>query len=99
MSVNISARQFQDRRFINEVINALNESKLNPRNLTSGDYRDHGYIRHRLYIKYFKYVRKSLGIAVAIDDFGTGYSSLNYLNEMSVSELKIDRSLYGILRK
>ena len=35
---------------------------------------------------------KELGVYISIDDFGTGYSSLSYLKEMSVDELKIDRS-------
>lgn len=32
------------------------------------------------------------GVSVSLDDYGTGYSSLNYLRELVVDEVKIDRS-------
>lgn len=33
-----------------------------------------------------------LGIKVSMDDFGTGFSSLNYLRQLPISTLKIDKS-------
>ncbi|MCG7993779.1 EAL domain-containing protein [Candidatus Thiodiazotropha endoloripes] len=34
---------------------------------------------------------RKIGVKVVIDDFGTGYSSLNYLNQLPLTHLKIDK--------
>ncbi len=41
---------------------------------------------------------KAAGASVAMDDFGTGYASLNYLRQLPVDALKIDKSfVMGLL--
>lgn len=42
---------------------------------------------------------RSAGIAISIDDFGTGYSSLAKLAELTVDELKLDRSLVSMIHQ
>jgi len=91
LSVNFSARQFQQPTFITDVSQILKDTNLDPRWLElelteSSIMKDPEEAIEKLH------ELKLMGIHVAIDDFGTGYSSLNYLKRFPIDTLKIDRT-------
>ena len=91
VAVNISTQQFGDENFIDDVFKSLSENNLKHQSLElevteSIVMSDVGRVVSILN------TLKDTGIAIAIDDFGTGYSSLQYLQELPLDTLKIDRA-------
>lgn len=89
LSVNISAQQFENPDFPEMVYNLLQQLAFTPENLTLE-------ITERFLIKEdnIEVINrlKQSGIRISIDDFGVSYSSLQYLKDLTIDELKIDRS-------
>ena len=91
MSVNLSARQFEDRNFYTITQQIIEKSGIMPQQLTL-EFTESLFLDDiDGKIKQLEELRK-LGVKLSIDDFGTGFSSLSYLRKLPVNELKIDRS-------
>ena len=91
MAVNVSVWQLQRPQLIDEVRAALHESAIPASSLTLELTESVMMQDMELSLLRLKALR-SLGVKLAIDDFGTGYSSLNYIRQLPVDVLKIDRS-------
>ncbi|CAN5320338.1 EAL domain-containing protein [soil metagenome] len=91
VSVNVSARQFRELNWVNRVMQALQESGLEPRYLELE--LTESLIMQDVVQAVIKMKElQALGVTLSIDDFGTGYSSLNSLKSFPVMRLKLDRS-------
>ncbi|HYM66546.1 MAG TPA: EAL domain-containing protein, partial [Patescibacteria group bacterium] len=91
ISVNVSAFQLQRPEFIEEVRGALAATGIPPSSLILELTESVMMQDMELSLLRLKALR-ALGARLAIDDFGTGYSSLNYVRQLPVDILKIDRS-------
>lgn len=98
LSVNFSARQFQQATFISTVAQILKETNLDPRWLEL-ELTESSIMKQPEQAIEKLHELKLMGIKVAIDDFGTGYSSLNYLKRFPIDTLKIDKSFVSDLCK
>jgi len=91
MSVNLSARQFQQPGLVAAVRSALEGAGLEPRFLELEITESIAMSNVGWTAEVLRALR-ALGIRISIDDFGTGQSSLSYLKHFPLSTLKIDRS-------
>jgi len=91
VSVNLSARQFQDQNLVYKISQILEETGL-PSDGLRLEVTESVAMQDIAYgIKVLKELKK-LGVHVSLDDFGNGYSSLSYLKQFSLNVLKIDQS-------
>jgi len=91
LSVNLSARQFQQPHLPQTIAGILLESGFPAAQLKLEITESLAMVDAVSSIATMREL-KALGIALAIDDFGTGYSSLAFLQQFPVDVLKIDRS-------
>ena len=91
ISVNLSARNFMQANFIEEIDLILMQTGLDANSLTLEITESMLIENINKTIDLLTKV-KSRNIQVSIDDFGTGYSSLSYLHLFPLDNLKIDYS-------
>jgi EAL domain-containing protein (putative c-di-GMP-specific phosphodiesterase class I) len=91
VSVNISAIEFRSKEFLNNIVDVLKETRLDPRYLEI-ELTESALMAHADTTTAVLHALKNLGVQLAIDDFGTGWSSLSYLRRFPIDALKIDKS-------
>ena len=97
-SINLSAKQLEDKDFISKVSDLLEFYKLNPDNIVFEITESSAMLNPDVSNRVLNQL-KEIGFHLAMDDFGTGYSSLSSLNQFPIDILKIDRSFITHISK
>ncbi|MBI3560741.1 MAG: EAL domain-containing protein [Gammaproteobacteria bacterium] len=91
LSVNISARQFSQTDFVDQVQCLLARSAADPGHLIF-ELTESLLMENVNDTIQKMQALKNLGIHFSIDDFGTGFSSFSYLTRLLLDQLKVDKS-------
>jgi EAL domain-containing protein (putative c-di-GMP-specific phosphodiesterase class I) len=91
MAVNVSARQFRQPAFVDQVLQIIERTGADPRRLKLELTESLLVANIENTIDTMRALKEK-GIGFALDDFGTGYSSLAYLKRLPLDQLKIDQS-------
>ncbi|WP_069998119.1 bifunctional diguanylate cyclase/phosphodiesterase [Cellulosilyticum sp. I15G10I2] len=91
ISVNISNVQFEQHNFVELIMEVLEQTQLKPEFL---EIEITESVLMKSLEKNIEILEKlkAIGIKIALDDFGTGYSSFNYLRQLPINTLKMDKS-------
>lgn len=92
ISVNVSARQLDDERFLGNLQETMRRHQTSPGALEVEITEQLALTSSSKVFEQIKAIRK-LGVRLAMDDFGMGHSSLLYLKEYEFDTVKLDGSL------
>jgi diguanylate cyclase (GGDEF)-like protein/PAS domain S-box-containing protein len=91
VAVNVSAQEFRQPGFADEVLSVLRDCGADPAHLKLE--LTESLLLHDVEDSILKMqALRTLGVGFSLDDFGTGYSSLSYLKRLPLDQLKIDQS-------
>ena len=90
IAVNVSARQFRESNFVDQVLAALKRTGANAQ-LLKMELTESVLIEDAEDVIVKMNALKAIGVGFGIDDFGTGYSSLAYIKRLPLERLKIDQ--------
>ncbi len=91
LAVNVSARQFRQADFVDQVLRALERSGA-PADRLKLELTESLLVSEVDAVIAKMHALKQSGLNFALDDFGTGYSSLSILKQLPLDQLKIDQS-------
>ncbi len=91
MSVNLSARQFDQPDLVDQVDAILTETGMDPTLLELEITESVVMDQSEAGIRTLNRLR-DMGVRLVLDDFGTGYSSLSYLRHLPLDTIKIDQT-------
>jgi len=91
VSVNVSARQFRNESFKQQVYDVLEDTGL-PAKYLELELTESSTMENPAEAIETLNCLHQIGLSLAIDDFGTGYSSLMHLRRFPIHKLKIDKS-------
>jgi diguanylate cyclase (GGDEF)-like protein/PAS domain S-box-containing protein len=91
ISINVSARQFHQADFVDEVLRVIAQTGADPARLKLELTESLMVASIEDVIAKMSALRER-GVGFSLDDFGTGYSSLAYLKQLPLDQIKIDRS-------
>jgi diguanylate cyclase (GGDEF)-like protein/PAS domain S-box-containing protein len=91
LAVNVSARQFLQTDFVDQVSTILKNANANPKQLKL-ELTESLLVDNMQDVVEKMFALKASGVGFSLDDFGTGYSSLAYLKRLPLDQLKIDQS-------
>jgi EAL domain-containing protein (putative c-di-GMP-specific phosphodiesterase class I) len=92
MCVNLLMRQLQDPDLVDKVERALRRAALDANELKL-EITETVVIEDEQHVIGVLRALSAPGVRIALDDFGGGFSSLNYMKDLPVDDLKIDKSL------
>ncbi|MDO8178632.1 MAG: EAL domain-containing protein [Undibacterium sp.] len=91
VAVNVSAHQFSQADFVEQVLAVLKSTGANPY-LLKLELTESLLVSNIEDVVEKMFALKAKGVGFSLDDFGTGYSSLSYLKRLPLDQLKIDQS-------
>jgi EAL domain-containing protein (putative c-di-GMP-specific phosphodiesterase class I) len=90
VSVNVSARQFNDIDMKQLIVDCLDHHQIDP-GLLEIELTESAMMGEGEEVLFALRAIKAMGVRMHIDDFGTGYSSLALLHRLDMDGLKVDR--------